>query len=118
MRCLVKLILSNGSVPAGSYVAKFLGIEPTEPNQFGEGIRWKFEVVSGPHAGARISRTTGTKPTLKNQCGKLLIAVSGKSSLGEEIDLSAYVGRTYLIVVVQRPEGGISLDSVTIPPIG
>src|SRR5215469_14959683 len=110
----MKLILTNGGVPAGSYVAKFLGVEPTEPNQYGAGNRWKFEVVSGPHAGARISRITGTKPTLKNQCGKLLISLSGKSSLGEEIDLDAYVGRTYLVVVVQRPEGGTSLDSVSI----
>ena len=113
----MKLSLSTGGVPAGSYVARFLGVEPTEPNQFGAGFRWKFEVVTGPHAGARVSRITGTKPTLKNQCGKMLIGVSGKSALGEEIDLNAYVGRNYLIVVVQRSEGGSSLDSVSMPPI-
>jgi len=89
----MKLILSNGGVPAGSYVAKFLGIEATEPNQYGPGIRWQFEVVAGPHVGTKISRTTGVKPTPKNQCGKMLIAVSGKSIMGEEIDLARYVGR-------------------------
>jgi hypothetical protein len=114
---LMKLILSNGGVPAGSYVAKFLGVEATEPNQYGPGIRWNFEIVSGPQVGAHIGRPTGVKPTPKNKCGQFLIGISGKSVLGEEIDLSAYVGRNYLIVVVNRPEGGTSLDSVSAPPV-
>ena len=114
----MKLTLSSGGVPAGSYLAKFVGVEASEPNQYGEGLRWRFEVANGPHAGTKITRTTGVTPTLKNKCGQFLIGVTGKSALGEEIDLSAYAGRTYLIVVVQRPEGGSSLDSVSIPPIG
>lgn len=114
----MKLTLSSGGVPAGSYLAKFLGVEATEPNQFGPGIRWNFEIAAGPHTGTKIGRPTGTKPTLKNKCGQFLIGVSGKSVMGEEIDLSAFVGTVYLIVVVQRPEGGTSLDSVSIPPVG
>jgi len=114
----MKLVLANGGLPAGSYVAKFLGVEASEPNQYGAGLRWLFEVTAGPQAGTKISRTTGVKPTPKNQCGKLLIGVSGKSVLGEEIDLTQYVGKNYIIVVVNRPEGGTSLDSVSMPPVG
>jgi hypothetical protein len=114
----MKLTLSTGGVPAGSYVAKFVGVEETAPNQYGPGIRWNFVITAGPQAGTKISRPTGTNPTPKNQCGKLLIGVSGKSIMGEEIDLAQYVGRNYLIVVVNRPEGGTSLDSVSIPPVG
>ena len=114
----MKLTLSKGGVPAGSYVAKFVGVEPSEPNQYGPCIRWNFEVVTGPHAGTKLGRPTGTKPTIKNKCGQFLIGLSGKSVLGEEIDLSQYVGKNYLIVVVNRPEGGTSLDSVSMPPVG
>lgn len=114
----MKLTLTSGGVPPGSYVARFLGVELTEPNQYGDGLRWNFEVASGPHAGTRIGRPTGTKPTLKNKCGQFLIGVCGKSAMGEEIDLGSYVGRNYLLVVVQRPEGGTSLDSVSMPPLG
>jgi len=115
--CLtMKLTLSSGSVPPASYHAKFIGVESAEANQYGPGLRWVFEIVSGPHAGTRVSRTTGSVPTLKNACGKLLMSVSGKNTVGETVDLSAFAGKVYLIIVVQRPEGGTSLDSVCPPP--
>lgn len=114
----MKLVLSSGGVPPGSYLAKFIGTEPSDGGQYGPGIKWSFEIVSGRYAGQKICRTTGLLPTLKNGCGKMLIGVSGKAIEGEEIDLAQFIGRTYLIVLVQRPEGGTSLDSVTAPPVG
>ena len=114
----MKLILTHGGVPAGSYVAKFVGVQPSEPNQYGPGLRWTFEIVAGPHAGSKVSKTTGTNPTPKNQAGKMLIALSGKTVMGEEIDLAACVGKNYLLVVVNRPEGGTAIESVSIPPVG
>ncbi|MBY0461006.1 MAG: hypothetical protein K2V38_27105 [Gemmataceae bacterium] len=112
----MKLTLSNGSVPPASYNAKFVGVESAEANQYGPGLRWVFEIVGGSHAGTRVSRMTGAMPTLKNACGKLLMSVSGKNSVGETIDLSQYAGKVYLIIVAPRPEGGTSLDSVCTPP--
>ena len=112
----MKLTLSSGSTPPGSYLAKFLGTEQAEANEFGAGIRWQFEITSGPLAGTKIGRTTGDKPTLKNACGRMLIGISGKNTVGEPIDLAQYVGKVYLIIVVQRPEGGTYLDSVSLPP--
>ena len=102
----MKLTLSNGSVPPGMYNARFSGIEQAEANQYGSGLRWQFEITTGPHAGTKLSRTTGVTPTLKNACGKLLMALSGKTTVGEP----------YLIIVVQRPEGGTSIESVCPPP--
>ena len=112
----MKLTLSSGSTPAGSYLAKFIGIEPSEANEFGTGIRWQFEIASGPLAGTKIGRTTGDKPTLKNACGKMLTGISGRSTVGETVDLTQHVGNVYLIIVGPRPEGGTSLESVTLPP--
>ncbi|WP_171468901.1 hypothetical protein [Frigoriglobus tundricola] len=103
-------------MPAASYRAKFVGVEPVEANQFGPGLRWVFEVAAGQHTGTRVSRTTGAVPTLKNACGKFLMAVSGKNAVGETVDLTTLVGKVYLIIVVQRPEGGTSLDSVSVLP--
>ena len=111
-------IALTGSLQPGSYLANFTSIEPTEPNQFGPGFKWSFTVSSGPCSGQKISRTTGQVPSQQNQCGRFLIGLSGKSVLGEAIDLTAYLGKAYLIVIGQRPEGGPSLDSVSIPPIG
>jgi hypothetical protein len=112
----MKLTLGNGSVPPAPYHAKFIAVETAEANQFGPGLRWVFEIVSGPHAGTRVSRMTGAVPTLKNACGKLMMSVSGKNTVGETVDMSAFAGKVYLIIVVQRPEGGTSLDSVCPPP--
>ena len=112
----MKLTLSSGSTPPGSYLAKFLCAEQAEANEYGASLRWQFEIVSGPLTGSKIGRTTGDKPTVRNACGKLLTGISGKSTVGETIDLTQYVGKVYLIIVAQRPEGGTSLDSVCPPP--
>lgn len=112
----MKLTLSSGSVPPASYHAKFVGVESAEANQFGPGLRWVFEISGGAHAGTRVSRTTGAVPTLKNACGKLLMSVSGRNTVGETVDVSVFAGKVYLIIVAQRPEGGTSLESVSLPP--
>lgn len=112
----MKLTLSNGSVPPNTYNAKFVGVEATEANQYGPGLRWVFEITGGSHTGTKMSRMTGAVPTLKNGCGKLLMALSGRTTVGETIDLTQFVGKSYLIIVVQRPEGGTFIDSVCPPP--
>lgn len=113
---IMKLTLGSGSVPPNSYLAKFVGVEQVEANQYGPGLRWVFEIVAGPQSGIKVSRMTGAAPTLKNGCGKMLMAVSGKSTVGETVDLTQFVGKVYLIIIVVRPEGGTSLDSVCQPP--
>jgi hypothetical protein len=96
----MKLKVTGGSVPAGAYTAKFVGIEsiPADPTRgYGEGIRWQFEVPTGPQKGARASRITTASPSLKNACGKMLQGVSGKPlASGDEIDLEAFVGSNFL----------------------
>jgi hypothetical protein len=117
----MKLKVSGGSVPAGAYTAKFIGIEsiPADPNRgFGEGVRWQFEVLTGPHQGARTSRITTATPTLKNACGKMLQSVSGKSlASGDEIDVATFVGRNYLVVIVATESGATRVETVSAPPM-
>jgi hypothetical protein len=113
----MRLTVSPGGVPIGSYNALFTGIEPTT-NDFGEGLKWWFQVTSGPCAGGKIGRITAMKPTLRNSCGKMLSGVVGRPLANDmEVDLAAFVGRMYLIIVAEGKSGGTYVDAVTQPPM-
>ncbi len=113
----MKFKVSNGGVPTGSYVGKFLGVEPYE-NEYGECMRWEWEITVGDCKGQKASRLTGLTPTLKNACGKMPSAVSGKPlNAGEEIDLTPCVGKPYLLIVQAGEKGGTRVETVTTPPL-
>lgn len=81
-------------VPAGSYVAKFVDVEPIN-NDYGPGLEWRWEIVSGPHAGQMVKRTTSNQPTTKNICGQIIAGLKGKPlSANEDINLSEFVAKT------------------------
>jgi hypothetical protein len=87
-------------VPVGNYVAKFVGVETNTHPEHGEGLEWIFEVTKGPHAGAKTSRTTGTVPSGKNACGRILGGITGGAiSPGVEVNLAHYVGKKFLVMV-------------------
>ncbi len=116
-----KIVVQSAGVPAGSYLAKYTGVEaqPADPLRgMGEGLRWAFEITNGPNAGKKTSRITGIAPTPGNACGKVLSGLLGKPlATGDEIDLDALVGKSYLVVVGAGPNGGATrVESVTLPP--
>lgn len=87
-------------VPVGNYVCKFTGVETNTHPEHGEGLEWQFEVVRGPHAGGKTSRTTGTVPSAKNACGRMLGGLTGGAiSPGAEVNLAHFVGKKYLVMV-------------------
>lgn len=111
------LTVSAGGVPAGSYMAKFLGVEETN-NDYGAGLKWLFEVVSGPQKSAKTSRITSPVPSLKNGCGKMLGGITGKPlTSGENVNLDPFIGKTYLIMVITAESGGTRIESVSPPPV-
>ncbi len=113
----MKLKVSSGGVPKGTYLAKFVSVESIT-NDYGPGLTWKWEVLRGPHAGQSVGRITTPTPTAKNACGKILSGLLGKSlSVDEEVDLSLLVGKAYLVVVVETDRGGSKVDSVTPAPV-
>jgi hypothetical protein len=115
----IRLMIPTGGVPAGSYMARFVGIEAWSDDYYGDAVRWQFEVLSDPHKGAKISRFTSANPTLTNSCGKILAGIIGKPlTPGEGIDANAYTGKNYLIAVVDTEFGGTRVDSVSPPPVG
>jgi hypothetical protein len=116
----MKLKVSPGGVPPGAYLAKFLGISPVEADAlrgYGEGVRWEFEVTTGPQAGRKTSRITTATPTQKNACGRLLAGMLGRGLADDEdVDLTPLVGRVFMIVVAKTKGGGGRVETVSPPP--
>jgi hypothetical protein len=112
----MKLTVSAGGVPPGSYIATLKSVEAKD-SQFGPGLIWTCEVASGGNAGAKATGMTGTKPTANNKCGKFLAGIMGRMpSVGETIDLAPHIGKRFLIVVEATDKGGGKIVSITAPP--
>ncbi|HJN12611.1 MAG: hypothetical protein QGG09_11820 [Pirellulaceae bacterium] len=113
----MKLTIGNTGPPPGNYTAKFVAVEESHHDQFGDGLRWVFSVTNGEHAGKAATRVTATKPTAHNNCGKVLAGLLGRSvKPDEEIDIDLLIGRTYLIVVAETEGGGTRVESIIPPP--
>lgn len=98
--------IKSSDVPAGVYVAKFLGVEHTTHAEFGAGLKFSWEIHGGKYAGKVVYRTTGTSPTPRNIAGKVLAALIGtKPTDGLSIDADACIGRMYTIVVGETESG-------------
>src|SRR5262245_1403211 len=112
--------VSSGGVPAGSYTGTFAGVEPQPENKekgYPAGVRWKFTIDAGPHAGQTAGRVTGGTPSPKNGCGKLLSGLVGRGlKEGEQIDPGEFVGRRYMLVVAAGPGGGTRVEAVVPMP--
>ena len=96
--------IQNPSLPIGSYVCEFVGVQPFSHPEFGDGLRWEFEVVRGKKEGARTSRVTKDVPTIKNSAGRFLAALDAKSpSEDMDVEPQQFVGREYRVTVAASP---------------
>ena len=99
-------ISQGGGPPVGNYRSKFLGMKKTEHAEYGDGLNFCFEVLDGPHAGAIAARTASGKPTPGNGAGKLISQITGQPVLaGQKLNVAAFVGKTYLIIVELAKNG-------------
>jgi hypothetical protein len=112
--------VSSGGVPAGSYTGTFAGIEAQPENKeksYGPGLRWKFTIDAGPHTGQTASRITGSTPSPKNGCGKMLSGLIGRAlKEGEQIDPDTFRGKRYMIVVAAGSGGGTRVEAIVPMP--
>jgi len=112
------LTVSSGVAP-GTYAAKFMGTEihPADPSKgYGAGIKWKFAIEGGPADGQLAGRITGSSPSTKNGCGKMLSGLLGRAlQHGETIDPDQFVGKSYTVVVVTSPQGNGSRVEAVVP---
>lgn len=107
-------IESGGStVPTGAFRVKFIGVEDFNHDEFGDGLRFQFEVIGGDHAGEETSRVTGIRPTPKNALGKMLAGLTGGGlEVGQDVDLEACVGKEFLANVAETKSGSTRVESV------
>jgi hypothetical protein len=112
--------VSSGGVPAGSYTGTFAGVEPQPENKergYPAGLRWIFKVDSGPQAGQTASRITGSTPSPKNSCGKLLSGLIGRAlKEGEQLDPDQWIGKRYMLVVAASQGGGTRVEAIVPMP--
>ncbi len=110
--------ITSEGVPPSAYQTTFAGIEPVEPDAnkgYGAGLRWKWNIVDGPFAGRTISRVTGQTPTPNNACGRLIVALLGRTpNVGENIDLAPLIGKKYLAIVAAGQQGGTRVETVAV----
>ncbi|NLX95982.1 MAG: hypothetical protein GXY83_07385 [Rhodopirellula sp.] len=104
---------AGGGPPAGFYRAKFVDVEPTTHDEFGDGLKFVWEVVAGDHKGEQATRITSAKPTPKNAAGRMLSGLTGKTLAPKaKIDLAPCVGRIYLVQVSETSSGSTRVETV------
>lgn len=114
------LTVSAGGVPVGNYAGAFSGLEPVPENKekgYGAGLRWKWTIDGGPHAGQVVSRVTSPAPSPKNAAGKILAGLLGRAiKEGEVIDPDTLIGRKFMIVVAAGQGGGTRVEAIVPMP--
>lgn len=113
------LTVSSGGIPVGNYTATFAGIESSPENKergYPAGLKWKFAVVGGPHAGQMTSRITSSSPTPKNSAGKMLCGLLGRALKdNEQVELDQFIGKPYMVVVATSPQGSGTRVEAVVP---
>jgi hypothetical protein len=105
--------MGGGCVPAGFYRGKFSGIEPTEHEEYGAGLKFTWTVVGGDHNGEQATRITSDKPTPKNAAGRMLAGLTGLTlKPGTKVDLGPCVGKEFLLQVEETQQGSTRVSTV------
>jgi hypothetical protein len=99
-------------VPAGRYVARFVGTEdrkPFEESRFGNTgeprMGWLFEVAEGPDRGKRISQESGCRASPSSTAARMIAGLTGGDvQLGQRLDVDQFIGRLYVVKVAVNPK--------------
>ena len=88
------------SLPEGVFKARFVDVEPTIHDEYGDGLKFVFEVTDGDRIGELGTRITSAKPTPKNAAGRIIAGIVGESlKAGKTVSLEPFVGKEYLIQI-------------------
>ena len=110
---------SGQGVPAGVYLAEYVGHETGE-NDNGPFFRFTFRVTVGPQAGqtAACMADAGRPPSPRNKLGRTLNGFAMRELVsGERFHPDTCKGKAYTIVVKKsdKPNGGTWVDTI-LPP--
>ena len=110
----MQFTMEAGGIPAGVYRAKFVGAERFEENveKYGVGVKLRFQVLEGEHAGSEVSRICSMKMTNGSALGKLAVGINcGPLATGQSIDFGQHVGVTGVVVAEATANGGSRVAS-------
>lgn len=103
--------IGSGGIPPGSYKARFTGATKAS-SDYGDALKFAWEVVDGPLAGSTASRMVSGKPTPGNNAGKLIAALTGgAATAGQKVRLSDCIGRIFVIDVRATASGGSRVET-------
>lgn len=104
----------SSGIPAGQYRLKFSSYEQSTHAEYGDRIRWEFEVVHGPQRGQTTSAFTGARLTRKSKFMELIVqAFLGRQlEVDEEFNPDPHIGREFLGIVVPTDNGSTKLNTL------
>src|SRR5262245_49262299 len=112
----MRLRVSDTTVPAGTYVAQFAGVEPKQHKEYGDGLCWKFRISQGPQTGKTTLRFTGPTPSPNSVCGRIVSGLVGRPlKPDEEIEFDSYLGKSFLIIVEPAQRDGLTRVAAVTP---
>jgi hypothetical protein len=110
---IMNLVIKSNECPTGIYQARFCGVEQTTHPEYGDGLRFNFEITAGPQKGVRTCRTTSAQPTPRNAAGRMLADLAGVAPAnGVSLNPNDVVGKEYTIVVRESETGRVRVESV------
>ncbi len=107
----MKFTMQHGGVHVGNYSVVFVGAEEFE-NEYGPGVQLKWQVTTGEHEGAILTRIVSAKLSPKSNLFKFVLALNGsKPEVGVEIDLESFVGTTGMAIIAEMESGSTRVES-------
>jgi hypothetical protein len=102
---LVVKYAENKAVPEGPYVARLTNLEPQSHAQWGDGIRWSFEILEpAEHAGITVTAMSSTKVSPKSKIFSWVQSFGVSLQPGEEVDLESLIGKKVRVRVKNKTQ--------------
>jgi len=114
MGIVIKQTAVGDPLPVGEYIAQIAGIEK-QPGQYGEQLRFKFQISDGVHAGRSLTGWTSTAFSPKSKLYKWAQAAFGGAVIPAtwDFDSDKIVGRSVrLVVVVKLGDDGLEWNKI------
>ncbi|MBL8794290.1 MAG: hypothetical protein JNM56_10315 [Planctomycetia bacterium] len=111
------ITVREAGAPPGEYLAQLVAITDTSHVEYGPGLRFEFEILTGEYVGRRVSRVTCAQSTRLNNLGRMLAGLLGRPLMkDEDVDLDQFIGRDYTVTVEKTETGSTRVATVQPAP--
>ena len=93
-------------IKPGRYPGRFRDVTDSLHEEYGEGVRWNFDISDKTHGEIPVSRVTKAIASHKNSCGKFWEMVSGLSlEAAIEHDTEEWSNTAGIVILEEMPIG-------------